>query len=162
MLDQWGFFPTTMEQTLLKLIRLDIAKRCQLHGKVVKWQRAEAYGVEREELEQYAEELAADLKEAEEGSLIPAGYFDEGSPIEPDEGRMPNVPTVLNGKNLDDDDLGPTQGEGDQGGGNEKEESDKQDTDEEDKSGEDDGDDMKEELNSENSQRICNDEEYEL
>ena len=80
MLNQWGYFPTIMEQTLLKLIRLDFAKRCQLPCKVVKWQRAEAYGVEREELEQYTEELAADLKEAEEGSLIPAGYFDEGSP----------------------------------------------------------------------------------
>jgi len=162
MLDQWGFFPTTMEQTLLKLIRLDIAKRCQLHGKVVKWQRAEAYGVEREELEQYAEELAADLKEAEEGSLIPAGYFDEGSPTEPDEGRMPNVPTVLDGENLDDDDEGPTEGEGDLGGGNENEESDKQDTDEEDESGEDDGDDVEEELNSEDSEGICDDEEDEL
>jgi len=121
-----------MEQTLLKLIRLDIAKRWQLHAKVVKWQRAEAYGVEREELEQYAKELAADLKEAEEGSLIPAGYFDEGSPTEPDEGRIPNMPTVLDGENLDDDDEGPTEGEGDQGGSNENEESDKQDTDEED------------------------------
>jgi len=62
--------------------------------------------------------------------LIPAGYFDEGSPTEPDEGSMPNVPTVLYGEDLDDDDEGPTEGQGDQGGGNENEESDKQDTDE--------------------------------
>ena len=32
--------------------------------------------MEREELDQYMEELAADLKAAEEASLIPAGYFD--------------------------------------------------------------------------------------
>jgi len=162
MLDQWEFFPTTMEQTLLKLIRLDIAKRCQLHSKVVKWQRVEAYGMEREELEQYAEELAADLKEAEEGSLIPVGYFDEGSPTEPDEGRMPNVPTVLDGENLDDNNEGRTEGEGDHGGGNKNEESDKQETDEEDESGEDDGNDVEEELNSEDSEGICDHEEDEL
>ena len=58
---------------------------------------------------------------------------------------MPNVPTVLYGEDLDDDDEGPTEGQGDQGGGNENEESDKQDTDEQDESGEDDGDYVEEE-----------------
>jgi len=44
--------------------------------------------VAREELEQYAEELAADLKEAKDGSLNPADNFDVGSPTEPEEERM--------------------------------------------------------------------------
>jgi len=90
------------------------------------------------------------------------GYFLEGSPTEPDEERMPNVPNVLDGENLDNDDEGPTEGEGDQSGGNENEESDKQDTEEEDELGEDDGDDVEEELNSEDSEGICDNEEVEL
>jgi len=111
--------------------------------------------VEREELEPYAEELASDLKEAEDGSLFPTVYFDEGSAKEPDEGRILNVPTVLDGGNLDDDDEGPTEGEGDRVRGNKNKESDKQDTDEVDESGEDNGDDVEEELNSEDSEAIC-------
>ena len=50
--------------------------------------------MEREELQQYAEELAVDLREAEEGTLIPKGYFDDGSPTEPEEMRSV-LPTVL-------------------------------------------------------------------
>jgi hypothetical protein len=61
--------------------------------------------LEEEELQLYAEELAGDLKKAEEGSLIPAGYFDEGSPTEPDEEVIPGGvgPTVLDGENLEND-----------------------------------------------------------
>jgi len=62
LLNQWALFPTTMQETLLRLTRLDIAKRCKIHGKVVRWQRAEAYGVEREELQKYTGELAVDLR----------------------------------------------------------------------------------------------------
>jgi len=94
--------------------------------------------------------------------LIPAGYFNKGSLTEPDEGRIPNVPPVLDGENLDDYDKGPAEGAGDQSGVNENEESDKQDRDEKDESGEDDGYDVEEELNSEDSVCICDDEEDEL
>ena len=61
--------------------------------------------MEEEELQLYAEELAGDLKKAEEGSLIPAGYFDEGSPTEPDEEIITGGvgPTVLDGEDLEND-----------------------------------------------------------
>ena len=121
MLDQWQLFTTTMEQTLLKLIWLDIAKRCQVQGKVVRLRRAEAYGVDSDELQKYAEDLAADLKEAEGESLVPAGYFDEGSPTQSDKTRT-GFPTVLYGKNLEEDgecleehNDSPTESEGNEG-----------------------------------------------
>ncbi|RPB19282.1 hypothetical protein L211DRAFT_853319 [Terfezia boudieri ATCC MYA-4762] len=107
MLDQWNLLTTTMEQTLLKIIRLEIGKLCELQGKVVRWQRAEAYGVGPRELAQYAEELAVDLKKAEKGSLIPLGYFNEGSPTEPDESAIPDnistgLPTMLDDEDVED------------------------------------------------------------
>jgi len=71
----------------------------------MRWQRAEAYGVEREEMQKYAEELAVDLREAEEGSLIPGGYFDEGSPTEPEDMRS-GLPTILAPEDLGEDDGG--------------------------------------------------------
>ena len=54
-----------MEQTLLKPIQLNIAKRCQVHSKVVRWRQAEACGIDSDELQKYGEDLATDLKEAE-------------------------------------------------------------------------------------------------
>jgi len=71
----------------------------------MRWQRAEAYGVEREEMQKYAEELAVDLREAEEGGLIPEGYFDEGSPTEPEDMRS-GLPTILAPEDLGEDDGG--------------------------------------------------------
>ena len=103
-MDLWELFPTRMEQTLLKLIRLAIAKRCELHGKVVRWQRAEANRVEREELSKYAEDLAADLRQAEAANLIPIGYFNQGSPTEPEEGNSPQERRIVVPVILDDED----------------------------------------------------------
>ena len=91
-----------MKQTLLKLIRLDIANRCQVHGQVVQWRRAEAYGVDSDKLQKHAEDLAADSKEAEDKILVPVGYFDEGLPTQSDEPRTV-FPTVLCSENLDED-----------------------------------------------------------
>jgi len=102
MLDQWQLFPTTMEQILLKLIRLDIAKQFQVYGKVVRWRWVEAYGVDSDELQKYTEDLAADLKEAEGEILVPAGYCDEGLPTQSDETRTV-FPTMPCGKNLEED-----------------------------------------------------------
>jgi len=103
--------------------------------------------LEREELEQYTEELETDLKKTGEESLFLVEYFDEGWLIEPDKGRIPNMPTVLDGKNLDNNDGGLIKGEGDQDGGDKNEESNKQEADEEDESGEDNSDDLEETLN---------------
>ncbi|KAF8419987.1 hypothetical protein BGX38DRAFT_1280280 [Terfezia claveryi] len=40
---------------------------------------AESYSIDNDELDEYAKELAEDLKRAEETHLIPCGYFEEGS-----------------------------------------------------------------------------------
>jgi len=53
-------------------------------------------------LQKYAEDLAADLKEAEGEILVTAGYIDEGSPTQSDETRTV-FPTVLCGKKLEED-----------------------------------------------------------
>ena len=66
------------------------------------WRRAEAYGVDSDELQKYAEDLATDLKEPEGEILVPAGYFDEGSPMQ-SHGTRTIFPTVLCGKNLEED-----------------------------------------------------------
>ena len=84
LLEQWKDFPTTLEQTLLKVIRMEIAKWCQQHERLYRWEQAEAYKVDGEELVQYAKDLVAELEEAERTSLIPLGFFEEGSPTEPD------------------------------------------------------------------------------
>ena len=44
-----------------------------------RWEQAEAYKVDGEELVQYAKDLVAELEEAERTSLIPLGFFEEGS-----------------------------------------------------------------------------------
>ncbi|RPB20183.1 hypothetical protein L211DRAFT_852585 [Terfezia boudieri ATCC MYA-4762] len=158
MLDQWNLLTTTMEQTLLKIIRLEIAKLCELHGKVVRWQRAEAYGVGPRELAQYAEELAADLKEAEKGTLIPPGYFNEGSPTEPDESAIPdNISTGLPTM-LDDGDDEDDEPEGELGDNDEDNHEVPAENDDGEQSGDSDGDEVQEELVSDDGE----DEEDEL
>ncbi|KAF8425997.1 hypothetical protein EV426DRAFT_39589 [Tirmania nivea] len=70
MREQWGDFPTTLEQSLLKIIRMGIVWRCQQHGKVTQWEQPESYKMERIELEEYTDELAADIKDAEDASWV--------------------------------------------------------------------------------------------
>ena len=65
--------------------------------------------MEREKLRTYAEELAVDLREAKEGGLIPDGYFDEGSPTEPENMRSA-LPTILAAERLGNDDGGVEEG----------------------------------------------------
>ena len=69
---------------------MEIAKRCQQHGRLYRWEQAEAYKVDGEELVQYAEDLVAELEEVEGTSLIPLGFFEEGSPTEPDSAAEDN------------------------------------------------------------------------
>ena len=90
-----------MQQTLLTLIWLDVAKRDQVYIRVVQWGRAEAYEVDRDELQKYPEYLAADLKQAEGKILVRAGYFDQDSPTQLEEMRIV-FPTMLCGKNPED------------------------------------------------------------
>ncbi|KAF8419788.1 hypothetical protein BGX38DRAFT_1147427, partial [Terfezia claveryi] len=95
MLKQWEGLPTTLEQSLLKVIRLGILGHCQVHGKLLRWEQAESYSIDNDELDEYAKELAEDLKRAEQTHLIPCGYFEEGSPTLPDtEGEVNDVPTM--------------------------------------------------------------------
>jgi len=143
LVDQWAVFPTTMQETLLTLIRLDIAKRCYIHGKVVQWQRAEAYVVQKEELRTYAEELAVDLREAEEGGLIPDGYFDEGSPTEPEDMRSALL-TILAAECLGDDGGGVEEG----GSNTRGDESERSNVEERDEDGKEDNDDEGDEQES--------------
>ncbi|RPB17933.1 hypothetical protein L211DRAFT_889253, partial [Terfezia boudieri ATCC MYA-4762] len=66
-----------------------------VHEKVLRWEQAESYSIDNDELDEYAKELAEDLKRAEETHLIPCGYFEEGSPILPDtEGEVDDVLTM--------------------------------------------------------------------
>ncbi|KAF8419235.1 hypothetical protein BGX38DRAFT_1280437 [Terfezia claveryi] len=66
-----------------------------MHGKVIRWEQAESYSIDNDEMDEYAKELAEDLKRAEETHLIPCGYFEEGSPTLPDiEGKVDDVPTM--------------------------------------------------------------------
>jgi len=110
----------------------------------MRWRQAEAYEVDSDELQKYAEDLAADLKEAEGKILVPAGYFEEGSPTQSDEtGTV--FPTVLCGKNLKEDgefleeydneleehNDSPTKSEGNEGRQDENGDSDEHDTDDE-------------------------------
>ena len=77
------------------------------------------------------------MKEAQGESLVPAGYFDEGSPTQSDETRT-GFPTVLCGKNLEEQgeclekhNDSPTESEGNEGREDENEDSDKHDIDDE-------------------------------
>ncbi|RPB18400.1 hypothetical protein L211DRAFT_874861 [Terfezia boudieri ATCC MYA-4762] len=163
-----------MEQTLLKIIRLEIAKLCELHGKVVRWQRAEAYGVGPRELAQYAEELAADLKEAEKGSLIPPGYFNEGSPTELDESAIPDnistgLPTMLDDEDVedikdveDDEDDEDDEPEGELGDNNEDNHEVPTKNDDIEQSGDSDGNEVQEQLVSGDAGEDSKNEEDEL
>ncbi|KAF8421859.1 hypothetical protein EV426DRAFT_575578 [Tirmania nivea] len=76
MLKQWEGLPTTLEQSPLK-------------------EEAESYSIDNNELDEYAKELAEDLKRAEQTHLIPYGYFEEGSPTVPDtEGEVDDILTM--------------------------------------------------------------------
>jgi len=83
--------------------------------------------VERQELRTYAEKLAVDLQEAEEGGLIPDGYFDEGSPTKPEDMRSA-LPTILAAEHLGDHGGGVEEGgsstRGDESEGSDVEEGD--------------------------------------
>ncbi|RPB18123.1 hypothetical protein L211DRAFT_854439 [Terfezia boudieri ATCC MYA-4762] len=93
--EQWEGLPTMLEQSLLKVIQLGILGHCQVHGKVLRWEQAESYSIDNDELDEYAKELVEDLKRAEETHLIPCGYFEEGSPMLPDtEGEVDDMPTM--------------------------------------------------------------------
>ncbi|RPB19112.1 hypothetical protein L211DRAFT_853515 [Terfezia boudieri ATCC MYA-4762] len=137
-LDQWNLLITTIEQTLLKIIQLEIAKLCELHSKVVQWQRAEAYGVGPRELAQYAEELAADLKE-------PTILDDEDvEDVEDNEDDEDDEPEGELGDNNEDNHEVPTENDdGEQSGGS-------------------DGDEVQEELVLEDAGEDGEDEEDEL
>ena len=168
MLDQWQLFLTTMEQILLKLIWLDIAKQCQVHGKVVRWRRVEAYGVDSDELQKYAEDLAADLKEAEGESLVLAGYFDKGSPLQSDKTRT-GFRTVLCGKDLEEDGEcleehydSPTESEGNECREDENEDSNEYDTDDEGEDRDDGETGLDDGTDDGDSEGSCNDEEDDL
>ena len=99
--------------------------------------------MEREELQTYAEELAMDLREAEEGGLIPDGYFDEGSPTEPEDMRS-GLPTILAAECLEDDGGGVEEGRSSTRG----DESKRSDVEEGDGDGEEDNDNKRDEQES--------------
>ncbi|KAF8424984.1 hypothetical protein BGX38DRAFT_1303080 [Terfezia claveryi] len=99
MLKQWEGLPTTLEQSLLKIIRLGILGHCQVHGKVLRWEQAESYSIDNDELDEYAKELAEDLKKAEQTHLIPCGYFEEGSPTLPDTVSEENDVPIMRAEN---------------------------------------------------------------
>ena len=112
MLMQWKNFPTSLEQSLLKVICVTIVRCCPVHGKVVRWEQAESYSVDQDEVDKYAAELAVDLKAAEETHLIPFGYFEEGSPTELDiPMQEKRVPTIINDTELAEDEPGLTEDE---------------------------------------------------
>ncbi|RPB26688.1 hypothetical protein L211DRAFT_835022 [Terfezia boudieri ATCC MYA-4762] len=73
-------------------------------AQLLRWEQAESYSMDNDELDQYAKELAQDLKKAEETHLIPCGYFEEGSPTLPDtESQEKGVPTMLAENDLGED-----------------------------------------------------------
>lgn len=79
----------------MKVIRLGILGHCQVYGKVLRWEQAESYSIDNDELDEYAKELVEDLKRAEETHLILCGYFEEGSSTLPDtEGEVDDVSTM--------------------------------------------------------------------
>ncbi|KAF8426490.1 hypothetical protein BGX38DRAFT_1147122 [Terfezia claveryi] len=105
MREQWGDFPTTLEQSLLKVICIGIVRRCQQRGKVTRWEQHKSYKMERIELEKYADELAADIKDAEDAYLIPVGYFPQEPPTGPDiGGRNKRVSSIGDDADLVEDD----------------------------------------------------------
>ncbi|RPB18242.1 hypothetical protein L211DRAFT_854309 [Terfezia boudieri ATCC MYA-4762] len=108
MLKQWEGLPTTLEQSLLKGIRLGILGHCQVYRKVLRWEEAESYSIGNDKLDEYAKELAEDLTKAEQTHLIPSGYFEEGSPTIPDtEGEENDVPTIGAENNMVEDRQSP-------------------------------------------------------
>ena len=94
--------------------------------------------MEREELRTYTEELAVDLREAEEGGLIPDGYFHKSSPTEPEDMRSA-LPTILAAECLGDDGGGVEEGgsstRGDESEGSDVEEGDGDDEEDNDDKG---------------------------
>ncbi|KAF8416673.1 hypothetical protein EV426DRAFT_578630 [Tirmania nivea] len=80
MLKQWEGLPTTAGAKSVEVLR---------------WEEAESYSIDNDELDEYAKELVEDLKRAEQIHLIPYGYFEEGSPTVPDtEGEVDDMPTM--------------------------------------------------------------------
>ncbi|RPB18731.1 hypothetical protein L211DRAFT_853843 [Terfezia boudieri ATCC MYA-4762] len=79
-----------------------------VYGKVLRWEEAELYSIGNDELDEYAKELAEDLKKAEQTYLIPSGYFEEGSPMIPDtEGEENDMPTRGAENNMVEDGQSP-------------------------------------------------------
>ncbi|RPB18505.1 hypothetical protein L211DRAFT_854069 [Terfezia boudieri ATCC MYA-4762] len=108
MLKQWEGLPTILEQSLLKVIRLEILGHYQVYGKVLRWEEAESYSIGNDELDEYAKELVEDLKKTEQTHLILSRYFKKGSPTIPNtEGEENDVPTIGAENNMVEDGQSP-------------------------------------------------------
>ena len=96
LLRQWKGFPTSMQQTLLGIVRADVVRMCQKGGPQVRCVKETAYEVDKAELQLYAEQLRADLEEAKKAELVPV-WDDEysGSSTEKDDSDVEQDPTRI-------------------------------------------------------------------
>ena len=85
LLRQWKGFPTSMQQTLLFVVRADVVRMCEKGVRQLRCVKDRAYEVDEAELQLYAQQLRADLAEAKQADLVPV-WDDEysGSSTETD------------------------------------------------------------------------------
>ena len=57
LLRQWKGFPTSIQQTLLDVVRADVVRMCEKGGRHVRCVKETAYEVDEAELQLYAEQL---------------------------------------------------------------------------------------------------------
>ena len=78
--------PTSMQQTLLGIIRAEVVRICKKHhcSQQVPYVQETAYAVDQAELQLYAEQLRMDLEKAAEEDRVP-GWEDGDGTIRPDD-----------------------------------------------------------------------------
>jgi len=86
LLRQWKGMPTSMQQTLLGVIRTEVVRICKKYhrSQQVRCVQETAYAVDEAELQLYAEQLRMDLEKAVEEDLVP-GWEDGDSTTKPDD-----------------------------------------------------------------------------
>ena len=96
LLRQWKGFPTSMQQTLLGVVRADVVRMCEKGGRQVPCVEETAYEVDKAELQLYTEQLRADLEKAKKAELVPV-WDDEysGSSAEKDDSNVEQNPTRI-------------------------------------------------------------------
>jgi len=82
--DQWQFYPTPIQQMLLKVMQREIVEKGRCRGKKVKFEQDKAFPVDAEEIAELAKDLAGDLESAGLGSRASGNEGDEGSMTEED------------------------------------------------------------------------------